>query len=244
MRFSRLIRLHDLDHLLIGDAQVLDLVGRLDVQTEIVNDFLRLFVQLLGFDLAERAGRKPTEVDVFADGELEHDLALLINHADAGGDRLGRAVEVARLTVDKILAAGLLVVAVENFQKGRTCRRRSPPSGLRPRAICRKADVVESFHAGKVLGDVFELNSVFHVPPPEKLIAERRKPRRGERSAVNGFGQNAPEGTLPALSFSVLIIEFFSGNAQDKIPCKLRTLFCNTRPVFLMNFTKNAAYHW
>ena len=106
------VRLHDLDHLLIGDAQVLDLVGRLDVQTEIVNDFLRLFVQLLGFDLAERAGRKPTEVDVFADGELEHDLALLINHADAGGDRLGRAVEVARLTVDKILAAGLLVVAV------------------------------------------------------------------------------------------------------------------------------------
>ena len=57
------------------------------------------------------------EHDVLGDGEHRHEHEVLVDHADAGGDRVARAAERDRLAVDQDLALVGLVEAVQDVHQ-------------------------------------------------------------------------------------------------------------------------------
>ena len=156
------VSLHDLDHLLIGNAQILDLIGGLHVQTELINDGLCLFMQFLGLDCTEQTGGQTTQENVFTNGKLQHDLPFLVDDTDTSSHCFTGIIEVAGFAIDQVLAAGLLIVTIQDLQQsGLTCTILAHQSKYFT-AVGNEADVIQSFDAGEVFGNVAELNHICH----------------------------------------------------------------------------------
>ena len=85
------VSLHDLDHLLVGDGEAADDLSGVDVQTEEVDERFRVIIEL--FPVHQRAFAlhgKRAGIDVFHYRHAGHELALLVNDADARGMRVVR----------------------------------------------------------------------------------------------------------------------------------------------------------
>ncbi len=120
-------------------------------------------MDLIHFNVAQESGGQPAQKNVLTHRQLQHDLPLLVDHADPGGNRLPRIVEVAGLAVDQIFAVVLLVIPIEDLEQGGLARAIFSHQGEHFAPIRGEADVVQSLHAGKVLRYVAEFNNVSHV---------------------------------------------------------------------------------
>ena len=110
-------RLDDLDPLLDADGQVLDQRVGVDVEAEPLGD---LADPLAGGVEVERAGEPGglvAEHDVLGDGEDRDEHEVLVDHADAGGDRVAGAGEVLHHVVEDDLALVGRVEAVEDVHQ-------------------------------------------------------------------------------------------------------------------------------
>ena len=160
-------RLHDLHQLLIGDAQILDLVRSLDRDAELVDDLLRHLVGLVRVNDAEDIGGHAPQIDVFRDGELHEELPLLIDDAHARLDGLVRVAEMHLLAVDQVLPRGRLVVSIERLEQRRLAGTVLAQKGKHLAAVSDEAHVVQRLDTGKVLCDVAELQCIAQaITPP------------------------------------------------------------------------------
>ncbi len=92
----------DLDHLLLGGAEQTDRRRRIDMEVERLQ-------QLLGLDVEGAEARQQfliAELDVLRRGHGRNQARLLIDHADAGAERVARLLEIDRLAVDEIIPRG------------------------------------------------------------------------------------------------------------------------------------------
>ncbi len=112
-------RLDDLDPLLHADRQVLDDGVGVDVEAEPVGDLLDPLPGGVEVERPGEAGRLVAEHDVLGDGEDRDQHEVLVDHADAGRDRVAGAGEVLDLVVEDDLALVGLVEAVEHVHQRR-----------------------------------------------------------------------------------------------------------------------------
>ena len=82
------VSLHNLHHLLIGNAQILYLCGGRNRKAEIINDFLRHLVRLRCADDPQFIRRHPSQINIFSYAQLQQNLPFLVDDADAFLDGL------------------------------------------------------------------------------------------------------------------------------------------------------------
>ena len=105
----------DFDHLPFGGAEHPHRRRRIDVEIQRLQQLLRLDVQL--FEAGDQL--LVAEFDVLRRRHGRHQAGLLIDHADAGGERIARPLEIDRLAVDVIVARGQLDGAGDRLAQGR-----------------------------------------------------------------------------------------------------------------------------
>src|SRR6185437_6732937 len=105
----------DLDHLPLGGAQQPDRRRRIDMEVQRLQQLLRLDVQLL----EARDELLVAEFDVLRRRHGRHQAGLLVDHADAGSERIARPLEIDRLAVDVIFARCQLDGAGNGLAEGR-----------------------------------------------------------------------------------------------------------------------------
>ena len=90
---ARVARQHaqDLDPLLLAGGKVRDAGSRIDRKVELRREQPRARLELAGG--RPHRGLVPAKMDVFSDGEGAHQLEVLVNHPDAGGNRVYRRGE-------------------------------------------------------------------------------------------------------------------------------------------------------
>ena len=155
--------LHDLDHLLVRDAQRADLGIGADVQPEPLGNGRRALVHLVEIDHAVFLAGPVTQKDVFCDRHIQQYLTFLIDNAHAVGDRVFRGRKVNRLVIDQILTKVRLIVPIQDFQQGGLTGAVLTKECVDLPAGCLKTDIVQGFYSGKVFADMPELNGIAHA---------------------------------------------------------------------------------
>ena len=84
--------LGDLTHLLFADGEVAHLLGRVDVDAQLVEKFLRFFVHA-GVVNQEALFELPADKDVLGNGQMVHHVQFLVNDDDTGFLRLPGVME-------------------------------------------------------------------------------------------------------------------------------------------------------
>ena len=113
--------------------------------------------------------------DRLHDVEHRHELEVLVDHPDAGVDRLARVSEGAGRPVDDDLARVRLVQAGQDVHQGGLAGPVLTEEAQHLAAVDRDADVVVGEDAREALGDVLELEA--HRPSLRRSI-QARPPRR------------------------------------------------------------------
>ena len=108
-------QLQDLDALLLTDRQLPDLGARIDPQAELPGELAHLGLGLAGAQQEPR--RVKPEDDVLGHRLRRHEREVLVDHADAGRDRIARRVERDRPTVEQDLATVRTVQAGEDVHE-------------------------------------------------------------------------------------------------------------------------------
>ena len=150
------VRLHDLHHLLVGDAQAGHLGTRVHVKPEFIDDLLRVRVKGLPVDASVLLGQE-SGVDVLRHAEGGDHLPFLIDDADSGEDRLVRILEILLLSVQQIGTFCLLDVTGEDLQQRALSGAVFAHQGKDLAAFRPKADIVQRLDARIQLSYVFKL---------------------------------------------------------------------------------------
>jgi hypothetical protein len=114
-------RLQDLDSLLLSDRDVLDLRVRVDVELEPLREVVHSSLGAVRVE-QDALPRLVGEDDVLGDGHHRDEHEVLVHHADAGGDRGVRRVDLDRPAVEQDLPLVLRVEAVEDVHERRLAR--------------------------------------------------------------------------------------------------------------------------
>ena len=149
--------LEDLDALPVADAELLDQPVGLHAQPVRVGDLLDPAGGGAGVEPAEGA-RLRAEHHVLQDGQVVGQHEVLVDHADAGGDRLGRGVEADLPPVDGDGALVRLLHAVEDLHQGRLAGAVLPDDGVHRAGPHDDLDVGVGHHAGEALGYAAQLD--------------------------------------------------------------------------------------
>ena len=131
-------RLHDLDALLLADADVLDERAGIDGEAERLR---HVGDPLLRRRLVEQDAvldRLGAEHDVLGDGHHRDEHEVLVHHADAGLDRVAGRAERDGLAVQADLARVRAGRARRGCSSASTCRRRSRRAARAPRRGARR----------------------------------------------------------------------------------------------------------
>ena len=155
-------RLRDLDELLLADADVLDLGGRVLFQADTREELLRLLVGLVPVDEAERALDLVVEEDVLGDRQVRAERQLLVDDDDALRLAVAQVVEVHGLVFEDDLAlvgAGR-VDAREHLHEGRFAGAVLAADGVDLAALDLERDVLQRLDAGERLRDGPHLEDV------------------------------------------------------------------------------------
>ena len=113
-------------------------------------------------DRAHKAAAQAFEQYVFAHGEARNEIALLMDNADAGGDRITRALEADRRAVEAQLALVRMIDASDNLDQRRFAGAVFAEQRVDRAAAHRQRYILQRQHAGEGF-----LN-------PASLQAERR----------------------------------------------------------------------
>ena len=154
--------LHDLHHLLVRDGQILDLLGRPDRKSELIDDTLRHPVRLRSVDHAQTVGGHPAKVDVFRHTQLQQNLPLLIDNADTILNRLMRGLIMLLLPIQKVGPARRLVVTVERLQQRRLTGSVFPQKCEDLASERLEADIIQSLDAREVFRNMLKLKNSSH----------------------------------------------------------------------------------
>ena len=90
----------DFHHLALGGAEQRHRRCRIDVEIEGLQELLRLDIE--GAEAGDQL--LIAEFDVLRRGHRRHQAGFLIDHADAGSERIARLVEIGGLAVNVIFA--------------------------------------------------------------------------------------------------------------------------------------------
>ena len=112
-------RLEDLDPLLPADRQRADLGVRVDLEAEPLAELDDPAVGLVAVEEDRVGHRLVAEEDVLGDGQDRDEHEVLVDHADAAGDRVGGPAIVDRLAVEQDLALVGRGQPVEDVHQGR-----------------------------------------------------------------------------------------------------------------------------
>ena len=170
-------RLEDLDALADADRQILDQCVRIHLEAMALGDLDDPGPCRLAVKCPEGALRVlDAEHDVLGDGEDRHEHEVLVDHADAGRDRITGPVELDRLAVDQDLALVRRVEAVQDVHEG----------GLAGAVLAEQAEDLAGLHdevdplvgddAGEALGDPPQLELHAVAPLQERAASSRRRP--------------------------------------------------------------------
>jgi len=108
---------HNFDHLLKGDAQILNFCGRIDWQPEILNNGGSHLVRFFYINNSEIVYRHSSQKNIFGNGQFHQNLTFLINDADSLFDCFLGRVEFLFNAINQIFPFIRLVIAVQNFKK-------------------------------------------------------------------------------------------------------------------------------
>ena len=149
------------------------------------------------------AGRLRAQHDVLEDGQVVGQHEVLVHHADAGGDGVGRALEAHRCAVDGHRPVVGPLHAVDDLHERRLAGAVLPDDGVDLALAHDERDVAVGDDAGEALGDARELDDDIggdagrccgrrgHVASrPDGGTVRRMTGRRTARGAV-------PVGTAP-----------------------------------------------
>ena len=169
-------RLEDLDPLLPADRQGLDLGLGVDLEAEALAELDDPAVRLLAVEEDAVGHRLLAEEDVLGDGEHRHEHEVLVDHADAAGDRVGRPVDRDGRAVEQDLALVRDGQPVQDVHEGRLAGAVLAEQGVDLAGPQVEADVVVGEHAGIAFRDPPHLErrherrpAVRHVGTPQRL---------------------------------------------------------------------------
>ena len=154
-------RLGDLDDLHLRDRERRHLRPRFDAAIELVEHRARLPMHLRVVDHAV-PGRQMLEQDVFAHRKARDEVALLMDGADRGGERVAGRAEFHRATIEQQASRVRLVDACHDFDQ-----RRLPRAVLAHQCVdlagpYMNRDVVKGPDAGEALAYV--VDDKIHCP--------------------------------------------------------------------------------
>ena len=109
--------LHDLHHLLIGNAQILYLCSRLDRKSKIPNNLSSHLIRLACVDHAKPVCRHTSQINVFCHTQFQKNLSLLIDYADPFLNCLMGRVKMFLDSVQQIFSLCRLIITIQHFQK-------------------------------------------------------------------------------------------------------------------------------
>ena len=155
-------RLGDLDELHLRDVELRDRRARVEIELENLEPAARLGMDGVVIDRAQKSAAEAFEQYVFADGEARNEIALLMDDADAGGDRIARTLEADGRAVEPQLALVRPIDAGDDLDQRRFAGAVLAEQRVDRAAAHRQRHVLQRQHAGEGL-----LN-------PARLQAERR----------------------------------------------------------------------
>ena len=147
--------LDDLNGLLLRDGHVVDLLGRVDVESVPVADLLNPFVGRSHIELLPLVESKD---DIFRGGEYVDQLVVLVDHADLVVECVLRAADRDRLSADQDLAVVGEVDACEHIHQRGLAAAVFAEQGQNLAVIDRQVDPVVGDNRAKTLGDVSQFN--------------------------------------------------------------------------------------
>ena len=175
-------RLEDLHPLAHADGEVLDLGVRVDVEVVLLAQLDDSSARRLAVERADRPadalGAQRDRLDDVEDGD---ELEVLVDHADAGVDRLPRVREGTRRPVDQDLARVGLVQARQDVHQGALAGTVLAQQAEDLPAVSGDGDPVVGEHAREALGDVLQLEAHRRLPSLVMQPARPREPRAGGR---------------------------------------------------------------
>jgi hypothetical protein len=147
-------RLDDLDPLPDADWQVLDQRVGIDPQAVLLRHLDDALARRLLVEPPKGAARGlHPEHHVLGDGEDGHEHEVLVDHADAGSDRVARAAERHRPVVNQDLALVGLVEPVQDIHERRLAGAVLAEQPVNLTGLHEQVDVLVRDHAREALGD-------------------------------------------------------------------------------------------
>ena len=153
---ARVLRqgLGDLDHLLLGDAEAMHALARIDVEADHLEHAARVGVEALAVDRAgQPPARRAAEIDVVRDVEMGNQREFLEDHRDAEPTRVGRRSDDGWTALKENLAGIGGDRAAEHLHQRRLAGAVLAEQHMRLARPDRERDVAQRAHAGIALAD-------------------------------------------------------------------------------------------
>src|SRR3984957_20683572 len=112
-------RLGDLDKVHLRDVELQDRRARVEIELENLQPAARLGMDGVVIDRAHGSAAQAFEQYVFAHREARNEIALLMDDADAGGDRVTRTLEADGRAMEPQLAIVRMIDARDNLDQRR-----------------------------------------------------------------------------------------------------------------------------
>ena len=151
--------LGDLDHLLLGDGELVEPGRRVDVEVEPVQDLGGVDVHLLVVDVAEQGPGLAADVDVLGHGQVGHEVEFLVDDPDPGLAGLPGVLEMDFLALVDDSPGIRPVDPAQDLHEGRLARAVLADQGMHLALAQLEGDLVQGLDPGKP----FETSSTFRI---------------------------------------------------------------------------------
>ena len=147
----------------MGDVQMTDFLIGIDVQAELVQQFLRILDDLTAVVTPELVRGKIAAEDIFRDGQRSKQLPLLVDDADPATDRVYGALKMNFFPVDQDLPDIRLDIGAQDLQKRGLAGAVFSHQGHDAAAFRLEVDPVQRSDSRVVLFNIPELQRFLHV---------------------------------------------------------------------------------
>ncbi|KAF5058358.1 hypothetical protein DSECCO2_347440 [anaerobic digester metagenome] len=162
-------RFQNLDLLLLADRDVLDQCIGIQIEAILVGQLLHIFPGFVQINL-KTVHRFIAQNDVLSHREDIDQHEMLMDHADAQLDRLGRIGDLLLLAIDKNLAFFLLIESVQDIHQRRLSSAIFSQKNMDLSFVQIKIHFVIGYDTRKNFGDSLHFNYFFHYRTPWNII--------------------------------------------------------------------------